>query len=208
MVWPTQQIPVPDTSRPPTPSTWSPATTCPGSCLLPTARRWAPGTPHSTDGFGYVPSRTMNLYVGIWDIGSIGINVDNPPGSFTGDSWMALTRSRSGRTSSGQYSRTCHGLGHRLGVRANPRECEERSGSGRLQVTTTCATSRDWSALRHAGFAVGPCHEGRWRRGGAWSITQGAVLRGKTSGRPGLTAGLGAALRKAGQSPLPGRGRV
>jgi len=46
---------------------------------------------HSTDGFGYVPSRTMNLYVGIWDIGSIGINVDNPPGSFTGDSWMALS---------------------------------------------------------------------------------------------------------------------
>jgi hypothetical protein len=32
----------------------------------------------------------MNLYVGIWDIGSIGINVD-PPGSFTGDSWMALS---------------------------------------------------------------------------------------------------------------------
>jgi len=46
---------------------------------------------HSADGFGYVPSRTMNLYVGIWDIGSIGINVDNPPGSFTGDSWMALS---------------------------------------------------------------------------------------------------------------------
>lgn len=46
---------------------------------------------HSTDGFGYVPSRSMNLYVGIWDIGSIGINVDNPPGSFTGDSWMALS---------------------------------------------------------------------------------------------------------------------
>jgi hypothetical protein len=46
---------------------------------------------HSTDDFGYVPSRTMNLYVGIWDIGSIGINVDNPPGSFTGDSWMALS---------------------------------------------------------------------------------------------------------------------
>ena len=43
---------------------------------------------HSSD--GYVPSRTMNLYVGIWDIGSIGINVD-PPGSFTGDSWMALS---------------------------------------------------------------------------------------------------------------------
>jgi hypothetical protein len=42
----------------------------------------------STD--GYVPSRSMNLYVGIWDIGSIGINVD-PPGSFTGDSWMALS---------------------------------------------------------------------------------------------------------------------
>jgi len=42
---------------------------------------------HSSD--GYVPSRPMNLYVGIWDIGSIGINVD-PPGSFTGDSWMAL----------------------------------------------------------------------------------------------------------------------
>ena len=45
---------------------------------------------HSTQGFGYVPSRSMNLYVGIWDIGSIGINVD-PPGSFTGDSWMALS---------------------------------------------------------------------------------------------------------------------
>jgi len=45
---------------------------------------------HSTQGFGYVPSRPMNLYVGIWDIGSIGINVD-PPGSFTGDSWMALS---------------------------------------------------------------------------------------------------------------------
>lgn len=44
----------------------------------------------STQGFGYVPSRPMNLYVGIWDIGSIGINVD-PPGSFTGDSWMALS---------------------------------------------------------------------------------------------------------------------
>jgi len=43
---------------------------------------------HSSD--GYVPSRPMNLYVGIWDIGSIGINVD-PPGSFTGDSWMALS---------------------------------------------------------------------------------------------------------------------
>jgi hypothetical protein len=39
---------------------------------------------------GYVPSQPMNLYVGIWDIGSIGINVD-PPGSFTGDSWMALS---------------------------------------------------------------------------------------------------------------------
>lgn len=38
----------------------------------------------------YVPSRSMNLYVGIWDIGSININVD-PPGSFTGDSWMALS---------------------------------------------------------------------------------------------------------------------
>jgi hypothetical protein len=43
---------------------------------------------HSSD--GYVPSRPMNLYAGIWDIGSIGINVD-PPGSFTGDSWMALS---------------------------------------------------------------------------------------------------------------------
>jgi hypothetical protein len=43
---------------------------------------------HSSD--GYVPPRPMNLYVGIWDIGSIGINVD-PPGSFTGDSWMALS---------------------------------------------------------------------------------------------------------------------
>jgi hypothetical protein len=39
---------------------------------------------------GYVPAQPMNLYVGIWDIGSIGINVD-PPGSFTGDSWMALS---------------------------------------------------------------------------------------------------------------------
>jgi hypothetical protein len=43
---------------------------------------------HSSD--GYIPTRPMNLYVGIWDIGSRGINVDNPPGSFTGDSWMAL----------------------------------------------------------------------------------------------------------------------
>jgi len=46
----------------------------------------------STPGFGYVPSRSMNLYVGIWDIGSsLNSNVDNPPGSFTGDSWMALS---------------------------------------------------------------------------------------------------------------------
>jgi hypothetical protein len=43
---------------------------------------------HSGD--GYIPSRSMNLYVGIWDIGSIDIKVD-PPGSFTGDSWMALS---------------------------------------------------------------------------------------------------------------------
>jgi hypothetical protein len=38
---------------------------------------------------GYVPSRSMNLYVGIWDIGSIGINVD-PPGSYPGDTWCVL----------------------------------------------------------------------------------------------------------------------
>jgi hypothetical protein len=39
----------------------------------------------------YIPSRSMNLYVGIWDIGaSLHSNVD-PPGSFTGDSWMALS---------------------------------------------------------------------------------------------------------------------
>jgi hypothetical protein len=39
----------------------------------------------------YIPSRAMNLYVGIWDIGaSLNSNVD-PPGSFTGDSWMALS---------------------------------------------------------------------------------------------------------------------
>jgi hypothetical protein len=45
---------------------------------------------HSSD--GYIPTRPMNLYVGIWDIGaSLGICVDNPPGSFTGDSWMALS---------------------------------------------------------------------------------------------------------------------
>jgi hypothetical protein len=41
----------------------------------------------------YIPSRSMNLYVGIWDIGDApgSLNVDNPPGSFTGDSWMALS---------------------------------------------------------------------------------------------------------------------
>ena len=41
---------------------------------------------HSSD--EYIPSRSMNLYVGIWQIG--GSNVD-PPGPFTGDSWMALS---------------------------------------------------------------------------------------------------------------------
>ena len=43
---------------------------------------------HSSD--GYVPSRTMNLYVGIWDMGPAPGNEVDPPGSFTGDSWMAL----------------------------------------------------------------------------------------------------------------------
>jgi hypothetical protein len=38
----------------------------------------------------YVPSQPMNVYIGIWDIGSIGINVD-PPGFFPGDSWMAVS---------------------------------------------------------------------------------------------------------------------
>ena len=52
----------------------------------PDAGQLGTGTAATAD----VPSRSMNLYVGIWDIGSIGMNVD-PPGSFTGDSWMALS---------------------------------------------------------------------------------------------------------------------
>ena len=59
---------------------------------------------HSSD--GYVPSRPMNLYVGIWDIGSIGINVDVPPGSFTGDSWMALSAIQVWTDFEGRSSRT------------------------------------------------------------------------------------------------------
>ena len=41
----------------------------------------------------YIPTQSMNLYVGIWDIGqgTPPSNVDVPPGSFTGDSWMALS---------------------------------------------------------------------------------------------------------------------
>jgi hypothetical protein len=41
---------------------------------------------------------------------------------------------------------------------------EERSGSG-MQVTTPMQLPGDWSALRHAGHAVGPCPEGDRRRG-------------------------------------------
>jgi hypothetical protein len=37
----------------------------------------------------YIPSQSMNLYVGVWQIG--GSNVDDPPGPFTGDAWMALS---------------------------------------------------------------------------------------------------------------------
>lgn len=49
---------------------------------------------HNTDpGAPYIPSRLMKLYVGIWDIGLApnSLNVDIPPGSFPGDSWMALS---------------------------------------------------------------------------------------------------------------------
>src|SRR5260370_23128070 len=37
---------------------------------------------------------------------------------------------------------------------------------GRLRVTTTLQLPGNWSALRHEGYVVGPCPEGRWRRGG------------------------------------------
>jgi hypothetical protein len=41
---------------------------------------------HSTD--EYIPERSMNLYVGIWEMSDS--NVD-PPGPYTGDAWMALS---------------------------------------------------------------------------------------------------------------------
>jgi hypothetical protein len=47
---------------------------------------------YASDG-AYIPTRPMNLYVGIWDIGlALGTCVDIPPGSFPGDSWMALSQ--------------------------------------------------------------------------------------------------------------------
>jgi hypothetical protein len=51
---------------------------------------------HSSDPGAYIPSRAMKLYVGIWDIGLApgSLNVDNPPGSYTGDAWMALSEAQ------------------------------------------------------------------------------------------------------------------
>jgi hypothetical protein len=54
---------------------------------------------------------------------------------------------------------------------------------------------------------VGPCPEGHWRQGGLVGHA-GAVLLRKAADQAGLTAALGAALRKAGTSPVLDRGII
>ena len=65
--------------------------------------------------------------------------------------------------------------------------------------------SRDWSALRHAGY--GWDHALKVTGDGAGLVGHaGAVLLRKAADQAGLTAGLGAALQRAGKLPLFDRG--
>jgi hypothetical protein len=74
-------------------------------------------------------------------------------------------------------------------------------------LTTPIQIPADWSALRHAGYAVGPCLK---VTGGGTGLVghAGAVLLRKAADQAGLTGGLSAALRKAGTSLLLDRGIV
>src|SRR2546421_4264411 len=81
-------------------------------------------------------------------------------------------------------------------------EGEERPGSGRLRVTTPC-DHQIWSALRHAGYAVGPRADGDHQRGGAGR----ACRRGDPAGDGGPVGADCGAEGRAGQGrTVPGGG--